>query len=459
MARRIHQHRNEDREAGPWSRPRALNRSHSAVLPGALLVAACSLLTLAHASPAAAGERGSGGSPAPLDIVRRALAAEHTTNVRGKELAFIEPPGLAAVTMERDVTRSKDGRTLFRWVGPASKRGTIILDDGKWTRTYVPSTKELTTMRSAPEPRDKASVARRARMIANNYTLRLVDKEKVAGRLCYVVTLTPKSEIAHPIRLWIDTKNYYIISRQESNDRGHTIALTLFRWVEFPASIAASALAHPFPAKPKTVKPLPSRVFRTVADLRRSLSRDVCVPVSMPGGFAFERCELIKTGATSMACLRYSDGWSAISIYQWAPERRPDEPRPPWRTMNYSRTPMGECAIDYTTRDLNFTLIGRVEMAGLVCIANALNPARESAYLSQTAKDYRVPLDTLNGMRSQGLGLDTINAVLAISAHSRKPVSSLVSLIRQGYCWRELARRFRLDTPRFAARVRFFECR
>jgi hypothetical protein len=314
-------------------------------------------------------------------------------------------------------------------------------------------------MRSAPEPRDRAAVARLSRLISNNYTARIVDTDKVAGRSCYVVTLTPKSDIAHQIRLWIDTRNYYILSRQESNDQGHTIALTLYRWIEFPSSVAASALAHPFPARRKPGKSSNSRVFRTIAELRRSLNRDVCAPVAMPGGFVFERCELITSGAMKSACLRYTDGWSSISIFQTAPDRRPDEPRPPWRTMNYSMAPMGECVIEYNTPDMNFNLIGRVDMGGLSSIVNALNPAREHAYLTQTARDYHVPLDALTDMRSRGLGIDTINAVLAISATSRKPVSSLVDLIRQGYCWRELARRFRVNSQRFAARVRFFECR
>jgi negative regulator of sigma E activity len=299
-------------------------------------------------------------------------------------------------------------------------------------------------------------VARLARLITRNYVLRLAGKEQVSGRSCYVVTLTPRSDVVHAIKLWIDTRTFFTISRQENNAHGHTISLTLFRWVEFPGALADSSLASPFPATARAVKSPLARVFNNIDDLRRSARVAVCVPVSMPGGFEFERCELVDMPGCPTLCLRFTDGWTSISIYQ---SRADEQRRLSFRAMRYSRHTMGDCAIEYATPEMNFTLIGRVEMNGLVCIANALDPSRERTYLENTAKAYRVPMNVLSSMRSQGLGIDTINALLEISARSRRSVSSLTSLVREGYCWHNLARQLRVDSQRFANRIRYFECR
>lgn len=414
------------------------------------------LAILMLAPEVACADSGSGHMTA-LDILRRAIAAEHTTNVRGKELAFIEPPGLPAVTMEREVIRTKTGSALYRWSAPTAQRGTITLDDGQWTKCYLPSTREITTTRSSPQSRDSRSVARLVRLISRNYAIRLTGKEQVSGRRCYVVTLTPRSDAVHAMKLWIDNRTFYAISRQENNARGHTISLTLFRWVEFPRDSSKPSIASPFPAAARMVKSPLARVFNNIADLRRTAQVEVCVPVSMPGGFEFERCELVDVAGRPTLCLRFTDGWSSISIYQ---SRAAGEQRPPTlRAMHYSRHTMGDCAIECATSEMNFMLIGRVEMNGLVCIANALDPDRERTYLADTAKAYRVPMSALAAMRSKGLGIDTINALLEISARSRRPVTSLVSFVRDGYCWRDLARQLRVDSRRFAARIRFFECR
>jgi len=413
------------------------------------------LFTLLIVGPALAKPK-AGGTPSAIELVRRMLTAEHTTNVRGKELSFIEPPGLTAITVEREVTRTRSGQTLYKWSTPASQRGTITLDDGSWTRCFVPQSRELITTRSSPQPRDKHSIARLCRLISHNYTVHLVDKERVAGRLCYVVNLIPRSDAVHAMKLWIDTKTYYAVSRQENNAHGHTISLMLFRWVEFPDAIPASQLASPFPANARPDRPVSARLFNNIADLRRAIDMDVCVPAALPAGFEFERCELIQGEKAPMVCLRYTDGWCNLSIYQSAAqEHRPAQ----FKVLNYKRHPLGDCAIDYNTPDMNFMLIGRVEMGALVGLVNALDPNRERTFLSDTARAYRVPMAVVEMLRSQGLGIDTINALLEISSRSRRPVSGLASLVRDGYCWRDLAHRLHVDPRTFAARVRFFECR
>jgi negative regulator of sigma E activity len=390
------------------------------------------------------------------EIVRRAMVAEHSTNVRGKERSFIEPPGLPSVKIERSITRTKSGWTLYKWGGPRAQRGTITLDDGQWTRCYVPGSKVISTNRSSPEPRDPHSIARHARLLMRNYTVRMEGQELLAGRSCYVVTLTPKTDMCHAMKLWIDTKTFFTLGHQENTSRGHTVALTMFQWIEFPSEIKVGDIKNPFPAEAKPQKPTPVRVFSDIGSMRRAISSEICVPYSMPGGFEFERCEVIETGATQTVCLRYTDGWAGISIYQ---TRVQEARNTPPSELHFARHAMGDSAVDFATAAMNFMIIGRVEMNGLVCVVNALDDNRVRTYLADTARTYHVEPATLGSMRNQGLGIDTMNALLEISMRSRKPLTSLLPMIRDGYAWNDIAERLGVKAKAFAARVRFFENR
>jgi hypothetical protein len=303
-------------------------------------------------------------------------------------------------------------------------------------------------------------MARFCRLAARNYVVRLSGKEQVSGRQCYVLTLLPRYEMSHAYKLWVDTETYYPVSKQENTIQGHTISLSLFRWIEFPSQIPGQALANLFPASAKRVDPSPTTVFTDIRKLRAAYHDEPCLPVSMPGGFEFERCELIMDGPSPTVCFRYTDGWSWLSIFQSRRESPANVPGVKvFRSLQYARTPMGDTALAYRAGEMTFTLIGRVEMKGLVCITNALDPHREQAYLQDTSKAFKVPLTTLANMRSQGLGVDTINAILEINLRSRKPLARLVALIRDGYGWTEVARLLHLDARRFSSRVRAFECR
>jgi len=289
-----------------------------------------------------------------------------------------------------------------------------------------------------------------------NYAARIVGKEQLAGRNCYVVTLTPKTDMSHAMKLWIDTKTFFILGHQENTSRGHTVALTLFRWVEFPADIKADGIKNPFPTTAKPLKATPVRVFSDIGELRRAVTTEICLPYAMPGGFEFERCEIIETGGSQTVCLRFTDGWSSISIYQ---TRVPEGRSPSPAALHFARHSLGDSAVDFGTPTINFMIIGRVEMNGLVCVVNALDFDRVRTYLADTARTYHVEPGTLGSMRNQGLGIDTINALLEISIRARKPLSDLVPMIRDGYAWRDIADRLGVKAKAFAARVRAFENR
>lgn len=416
---------------------------------GSLLFALCLLSLL---TPACAQS----GRLTAEEILRRSLAAEHRTNMRGKEMALIEPRGMPSVHMVRKVTRTRDGWSLVRWLEPTSQHGIITLNDGQWTRCYIPGAKEITSNRSVPEPHDARAITRQWMLLLHNYRVRLEGKESIAGRPCYILAFTPKAGMSHTIRSWIDTQKFVTLSHRENDAGGHTLAFTMFTWVEFPGDIPAKEIRSPFPRSVTKVVSSPSQLFANIGLLRKATGFEVCVPYSMPAGYELERCELITTKGTQTSCLRYTDGLSSLSVYQSrAKETRPAD----FQACRTARHSFGDNMVNYASGSMNFMLIGRIEMKGMLVITNMLDTNRERTFLDTIARTFRMPASTLGGMRNLGMGIDTIDALLEINAQTRQPLSALINLYRDGYSWQSIAQKFKANAKHFVERVRFYEAR
>jgi|SRR5579872_7313269 len=389
-------------------------------------------------------------------VLRRTLTAAHRTNVRGTEYAFITPPRLPTVHVVRQVIQTRDGWSLLRWQQPDANRGTIIVDDGRWTRRYEPGTRQILITRSVPQPRDPPSIARQMRLILSNYSVRLNGTEMLAGRLCYVLTLKPYASVSHTVKLWVDTKTYFILGHQENSANGNTLATNIFTWVEYPRAIRPSEVRHPFPQAARKVTTCSSKVFSDIGQLRRATSFEVCVPYAMPGGYELERCELITTHSGQTSCLRFTDGMANISICQCpARETRPHS----YRARQALLYQLGDCVVNYASGPMNFMLIGRLELGGLVAVTHVLNTERERVLLSSIESTFRVAPTALGAMRDRGIGLDTIVALHEIQTQAHCSMSTLIELCREGYDWHGIARRFNADVRRFVERVRYYEAR
>jgi negative regulator of sigma E activity len=387
-------------------------------------------------------------------ILRRSMNASRTLNIRGTETVIVQSARGGMDTMTREVTRSKNGVTLTRWTGPASQKGLVILDDGAWSRCFDPTTGTTRVSRSAPRPRTDASAARLMRLILRNYRVEVEGTAPMAGRDCYILRLTPYHPISHTMRLWIDRRNGAVLSHMESTARGQTLTVASYNGVAFPSSVDISTLRKALPQAKETSFSR-SAIIRNFDDVRRKIGFDFCPPYAMPAGYEFEHAEILSLKGATTTCLRYTDGIAEITICQsYSSEERP---------AGYISTrpiidPMGNYAVDHRLGQMNFVLVGRCEMNGLLAITRVLDSQKERTYLGYISRNYRLPAETVFGLRNQGLGLDTLDALLAISSQRRQPLATLVSLTKQGYSWAALARRFQADAGRILKHVRSFQC-
>lgn len=434
------------------SRHRSSRPAQIWALPAIALALQLNLLPEVHASPSKQKPL-----PSAEAILRGSIDSARKLNIRATETVMVNPLGQDAIRMTREVIRTKSGITLTRWLHPADQRGLVILDDGEWTRSFQPTDGYMRVSRSTPRAHDARSANRLARLILRNYRVSLKGKEPMAARMCYRLMLTPVHDISHTMEMWIDCENSALLSHTETITKtGGTVSLAFFQGVAFPKSQKESDLRNALPAHVKQMTFSKSKkVFTNFSEVRKSVDFDFCPPYSMPGGYEFERAEVISLKGVTTTCLRYTDGIGEITICQnRAREQRPAGYRATRRMMD----PMGNAVVDFQTERMNYYLVGRCEINGLVAVTDALDAQKEHSYLDFFVRTYHIPMATLAGLRNQGMGLDTLDALLAISRQANMPLDPLIGLCKDGHDWAAIARKFRANVSGILAHVRRFQC-
>lgn len=394
--------------------------------------------------------------PQPEAILLGYLEARRNLNLRGTETVIVQPPRGAMITMTRQVTHTKTGLTLTRWLEPTSERNITIVDDGVWSKCYHPGERITKVSRSTTRPSDAQSTAKTARLIMRNYRVALEGIAPMAGRSCYKLRLTPLHSISSVVRMWIDRETSALLSHMEETARGETLRVAFFNGVEFPKRLDTRKIQSSIPAAAREVSFSRSEVLRSLEEVRKRAAFEFCAPYAMPGGYEFQRAELLSLKGVLTTCIRYSDGLSEITVCQnRSVEQRPAE----YHFTQPMVDPMGNNIVDYRLGQMNYYLVGRCQMNGLLAVTNVLDRQRERVFLEYLSRNYRTPMGTLAGLRNQGMGLDTLDALLAIQKQIDVPLSSLVSLCKDGHSWAAIARRFRANVGRIVKHVRTFECR
>jgi negative regulator of sigma E activity len=384
------------------------------------------------------------------------LKAHNRVNLRGRMTVISSSSHGPTRTVRKRVVRTADGRSLAEVLEPAEERGTQTMDDGKWIYSYDPVQNQVKVKRSHTVKRDARMIARQTRLILRNYRVILEGRERFADRICYRLRCVPRDPINHTLHLWVDTQTGVELCRQENDRRGNTLNVSFFNSIEYPARIAPQEVKARFPANALQINISRSAIYPDIASLRRVSAYDISAPLWMPEGYELENCAMMMVDGQNRATLRYTNGLSVITICQAPPAQR----RPPgYSIANVLTLPYGEVMVDYATQNRDYMVVGRCDPQGLSGIVHGLNAEQEADWRARLAEAFRASNGLLSQMRSRGMGLDTIAALLAISQSARQKQETLYSLYMDGWDWRYLARRFRVNEEQVAFQIRPFQRR
>lgn len=377
--------------------------------------------------------------PSAEAVLKRYIRAERRANVRGVVLT-VSPTATAVRTTSRKVVRRSDGRSLSVFETPASQKGVIIADDGVWTTRYDPKLRIVRKKRSL-DPPSSADHERQFRLIQRNYHVRLDGAETVAGRTCDRLSLQPRFDRDLTVRLWVDRATGVELRRDEVDGSGSTICIVMYTSVSFPSAVKPAEVTPRFPKSARVENISRSGIHRDVGALARVAGFAVRAPLSTPQGFEFAAGTAATIAGRSSAFLRYTDGLSEITIIETP---APSGKRGYSRAARIVPRPYGEVEVNYVLDDLQVVVVGRGDARELLAAAEALDMGHETAWRREVARTFNGSSAAMSAMRNRGLTGETTVALLTLSAQTGKPAESVMRSYLEGWCWRDLAKRWRV---------------
>ncbi len=378
-----------------------------------------------------------------IKILRRSLNAECHLSYVAHETQVV-PVGIGGQTIVRDwIARSGGGSSITRCLCPSQCQGNISDDDGHWLRVYNPHTHHLTITRSAAKCFSPHEMVLMIRRISENYAVQYAGTSRAPGRLCDVISLIPYSHYAHSRTIWVDRATGLPIWVQENDRQGHLLELTKLSLLHFYQRLPAKYLIASIPKPNRKATIASDPPIHHLDQLQQAAGFSLSIPLWLPKGFEFDYGELFHMSGKVVACLRYNDGLSGISIYEtYARQRRPLG----YHQLLFTSMPDGEARVESYDSNRDFNLIGPIGVGALIRLAEALDSSRGRAIATSICSEFRVSLKRIDGLRNRGIGFDTIAALLEICRECHHTLHQVLGLYYSGYNWEHIALRLHIES-------------
>lgn len=250
------------------------------------------------------------------EVVREAWTDGRRVALRGEQL--IQVSGVDS-PVEARVLSSEQGSMRVEYQSEPLK-GVTVWEDDRRTYRFNPKHKRLTVARRRNAPED---VSRQEKQVLENYSARIVGREKIAGRPATVVELRSRSRSSRLKRLWIDTTTSVVL-KSEDLDGNTLLRSTRFTNVEYLGEGRRPSPAEFRPSEELMRKYGSARPGDTSArfqphELSKLVGFEVREPKVVPEGFTLQgayQMPCLCKGRHQAARLEYSDGLTTISLFE-----------------------------------------------------------------------------------------------------------------------------------------------
>ncbi|MCE5314294.1 MAG: MucB/RseB C-terminal domain-containing protein [Armatimonadota bacterium] len=278
------------------------------------------------------------------ELLHKAEVADKHVSYRGTKNATFYFAGrqtsarFKVVHMMPDLTRTE-------YFSPEALSGMIVIQDGARFWKYCPrqSVWEESACRLTM-PLDAIY-----EKTLENYEIRLVGTDNVAGRTTYVIQALPRSRLDSARRVWIDKDCYLVMRSQVESPHGAIVNSSDFATIEInPGNISKSAFAVKGKIRP--------------ACRARKGHCDVTKPKYLPKGYRLVGVSTLSADGCCSAHMQFSNGANVISLFQ----RRASKNSPPTRVKSKITK-----VLTWARHGVQFTLMGDVPMSELRKIADS----------------------------------------------------------------------------------------
>jgi outer membrane lipoprotein-sorting protein len=273
------------------------------------------VLVLVAAAPGAAGVRTGvppRALPEPAVLLRMMLRAPAVIDYEGtKVISTVRGRTAETVTILESFKRL--GKLRLEFLSPESVSGRLVVDDGATAWQYEPS---MHLVVRGPSFISGAARPEQAAEILRGYGARILGREDVIGRSTVVLSLAGGRTGSHR-RLWVDEATGVPLRTEERDGRGEIVFVSYFSRISYSLNLPPALFRFREPAGARVVDfRLSGDPVATPAELARAVRSPVVVPPRLLGRYLFRTGRIAQHGAFSAAAATYSDGISALTVFQ-----------------------------------------------------------------------------------------------------------------------------------------------
>jgi len=225
-------------------------------------------------------------------------------------------------------------------------RGYLIVDDGQRHFEFDPRERTVWERPSRSPEEVKQDKLRLLRRLQENFEVRVLREDTVAGRPAIVVEMRPKRRrwgFRFGLRLWLDRERGIRLRREELAPKGRIRRAVYFTRLRFDPPLSPERFQF---VPPPGVKVEPGGLIRvrSIAEAQRHVPFKILEPRSLPPGFHLKDVAISpRMGPPYISrrvTLAYTDGANMFTLSEcqikglkprWPNPHRPHPPRRPHR--------------------------------------------------------------------------------------------------------------------------------
>jgi len=346
------------------------------------------LLALALAAPASgapqhpAPKQRPAPSGAPLDdgrplIVEAVAAGKHVSFVG--QLSLIMSGTTQATAVVSKVEHRAPDETRRTYLAPRVLYGQYVISRGATSWDVSPNQKRVvvTENKAAVDP---VAVVDDIALLDSNYRAERSGSDAVASRPADVVDLVSKYTGERAMRLWIDQQTHVVLAKESYHSDGSLAWRSRFDDIRYTNDVPQAIFADTVPQGFSVTHGRTYEQPRTVPNAMPDPGFKPVTPKYLPDGFALIGSALSEAAGVHSLHLIYSDGIRTISLFQNAGGRTTDFTGMQAQATSFEGHDAHYVREGPTTmlawheHDLNFVLIGDLDLKELVSIAISVVP-------------------------------------------------------------------------------------
>ena len=313
-------------------------------------------------------------APDPMDLLSMTLSPPR---IPYSGIVSIES-GKGRRAQKLSVHFSPPDRYRRTFLEPDGREGRMVVKDGATLWVYDPA-RHKAWKGGAPDADDKVlGPEAEFELMAKNYEPKVTGEATVAGRSCWTVELRALREGAPSRTLCVDGRRGIVLETRTRRPDGSTAFAMRYESIDFPAQADPAASGFHPPEGTQVVESRMKPEFMGLEEVRREGGADPRLPGRLPAGYVFESADVLATKRGGILHIRFSDGITALSLFQCPKGARLALGGTPSRTMKLSS---GRARLLYKDDDavlewhkdgLRFILVGRLTPERLRQVAESV---------------------------------------------------------------------------------------